>query len=152
MSYEIHSFGLSMQANRATCSEFERRTDLAFPLLRSPRNIPIAGSAVNAQSALSITTAVSLILKGSTGLGIPNLERSVMCEIGVTGKISSGIMLVDATFGMLSRASHFCSAKFCLRGREPYSRRKLARCRLAAVPGRDGVNHDPRAPKTSPND
>jgi hypothetical protein len=42
MPYEIHSFGLSVQANRGTGSEWiERRTGLAFPLLRSLRNILI---------------------------------------------------------------------------------------------------------------
>src|SRR6202030_3142858 len=60
MSDEIHSLGLSMQANRATGSEWiERRSDLAFPLPRSLRNISATRSAVNAQPALSITAAGS---------------------------------------------------------------------------------------------
>jgi hypothetical protein len=84
MSYEIHSFGLSMHANRATRSEWiERRTGLAFPLLRSLRNIPATRSAVNAQPALSITTVGSFTPINSTGSGVLNLERSSDCEIGV---------------------------------------------------------------------
>jgi hypothetical protein len=44
MPYEIHSFGPSVQANRCIGSQWaERRTGLAFPLLRSLGNILIAG-------------------------------------------------------------------------------------------------------------
>jgi hypothetical protein len=120
MAYKIHSFGLSRQASSTPRSEWiERRTDLAFPLPRSLRNIFDARSAVNAQPALSITTAGSLTSIDGTGSGVLQLERSADCEIGVRENRFDG----DANRpGFRNAFQDFCGEGFCLRSLDPRAR------------------------------